>query len=197
MKTLVTISLLACFLSNGFAASSPARVRTLKDLNVISTRVLRRSVSTKFYNSLLISPVEGWVAVRGQLVGTRLGTLRITHSELNGAYDSLALELARNAQIAGYYAIDKQLRTGSVLFHVLIFRCADGPLVLSFPQLDEAGGDQVPYFGCAQLAVLKSDGKWTEIKGPRDLYGKGWEVRSNFNRSLTAIYKLDVLRMHF
>ncbi|MEY2496068.1 MAG: hypothetical protein QOJ45_2560 [Verrucomicrobiota bacterium] len=39
-------------------------------------------------------------------------------------------------------------------------------MALSFAHLDEPGGDQADYYGCARLAVLKADGKWTEIKGP-------------------------------
>jgi hypothetical protein len=57
-------------------------------------------------------------------------------------------------------------------------------LVLSFPTFEEPGGDQIRYWGCAKLPVLKSDGTWTEIEGPEGLQGKGWAVRMA-NRSLT------------
>lgn len=46
------------------------------------------------------------------------------------------------------------------------YQIADGTMALSFAHLDEPGGDQADYYGCARLAVLKADGKWTEIKGP-------------------------------
>lgn len=197
MKTLTITLLLVSFFSNCLAATPPTKVRTLKDLNVISTGVLRRSVSANFYKSLLISPVEGWVAVRAQLVGTHLTAMKIAHSELNHEYDALALELARTAQLTRYDRIDKQSLSVPVLYQVLIFRCADGPMVLSFPQLAEAGGDQLPSFGCARLAVLKSDGRWVEIKGPEALQGKGWAVGPTLNKSLAALFKLENLHMHF
>jgi hypothetical protein len=104
--------------------------------------------------------------------------MRVIHSELNGAYDQLALKLANEALIAGYYSIDRPNMGGSVLLHLLIYQIADGTMALSFAHLDEPGGTQSKYFGCARLAVLKSDGKWTEIKGPEGLQGKGWAVRA-------------------
>jgi hypothetical protein len=88
-------------------AAPPASARTITDLNVISARAFQRSISPKFYKSLLVSPVEGWVAVRGNLNGTRLSDLKVVHSELNGRFDQLALELAKDVHIAGYYSIER------------------------------------------------------------------------------------------
>ena len=69
------------------------------------------------------------------------------------------------------------LTGGSVLLHLLVYQTADGTMVLSFPTLDEPGGNQSYYWGCARLGVLKSDGRWVEIEGPEGLHGKGWAVR--------------------
>jgi hypothetical protein len=138
---------------------------------------LKRSISPKFYKSLLISPIEGWVVVRANLAGTHLSGMRVIHSELNGAYDALALELAKEMRIAGYQATDRPYRAPSVLLHLMIYQIADGTMALSFAHLDEPGGDQMEYWGCARLAVLKSDGTRVDIKGPESLEGKGWAVR--------------------
>jgi hypothetical protein len=107
--------------------------------------------------------------------------LKIVHSELNGAYDSLALERAQALTISGYYSLDKVSPTTSVLMHLLIYKIADGTMALSFARLDEAGGDQLRYYGSAVLAVLKSDGKWDEIKSVDSLQGKGIVLRSPKN----------------
>jgi hypothetical protein len=139
--------------------------------------VLQRSISPRFYKSLRVSPIQGWVVVRANLVNTRLGGVRIIHSELDGAYDQLALKLANEAVIAGYYGVEKPGMGGAVLLHLLIYQIADGTMALSFPTFDEPGGEQMRYWGCARLSVLKSDGKWTEIEGPSGLQGKGWAVR--------------------
>jgi hypothetical protein len=129
--------------------------------------------------------------VRGQLCGTRLSGIRIVRSELDGAYDTLALKLASEVVIAGDYTIEKPKMGSSVLMHLLIYRIADGTMALSFPHLDEPGGDQAEYFGCARLAVQKTGGQWSEIKGPEGLEGKGWAVRRSVRNNLKDALKME------
>ncbi len=192
MKPFLTILILVAFLHNAFATPPPAKGRKLGDLNVIPTRVLQRFISPKFYKTLLISPVQGWIVVRAQLSGTRLSGIRVIRSELNGVYDALALKLAKEVLIAGNYTLDRPNLGSSILLHLLIYQVADGTMALSFAHLDAPGGDQKKYFGCARLAVLKSDGKWTEIKGPEGLEGKGWAIRgSGLENNLAATLKLE------
>jgi len=175
------------------ATSSPAR--TISDIPSLPHRVLQRSISPQFYKSLLKSPLEGLVIVRGQLGRTaRLSGLRIVHSELGGKFDSVALERARNLTISGYYATDKLNPNANVLVNVLIYKIADGTAVLSFAQLDEPGGDQQNYYGNAVLEVLKSDGTWVHIPSIDSLEGKGLALRTFRNDSkltLREIYFLD------
>ena len=183
--------ILLTFAASTVAAPQPGQVRTISDLNAISTQAFQRSISPKFYKSLLVSPIQGWVAVRGSLSGTRLSGMKVVHSELGGRYDALALELAKEIQIAGYYSIEHPNFGGSVLVHLLIYQIADGTMALSFPQFAEAGGDQMEYFGCARLAVLKKNGTWTEIKGPDTLHGKGWAVRAGAKNKMLSVLKLN------
>jgi hypothetical protein len=189
---LVTVIILVLFPGSNFAAKPPTESRTLRDLNVIPTRVLQRSISPKFYKTLLISPVQGWIVVRAQLNGTHLSGVRVIRSELNGAYDALALKLADEVLIAGNYTIGRPNLGSSVLLHLLIYKVADGTMALSFAHLDEPGGDQADYYGCARLAVLKADGKWTDIKGPESLEGKGWVVRNGFKNNFEASLRMEV-----
>jgi hypothetical protein len=181
MKPLLSlICLLLSVPGSTFAAlPPPTKARTIADVSSIPPRVLQRSISPKFYKSLLISPIQGCVIVRAQLSGTRLCGMKVVHSELNGAYDSLALKRAEALKISGYSALDKLNPTGNVLVHLLIYQIADGTMALSFAQLDEPGGDQQEYFGCAVLEVKKSDGNWTEIKAVDNLQTKGLAVRKN------------------
>ena len=189
---LLILLVLVSFLGSSLAADSPVSGRRLTDVNVIPTRVLQRSISPKFFKTLLISPVRGWIIVRANLADTRLSGARVIRSELNGDFDALALKYAQDVRIAGYYSIDRPNLGGSVLMHLLIYRIADGTMALSFAHLDEPGGDQAEYFGCARLAVLKADGKWTEIKGPPGLEGKGWAVRApGLRNNLAATLKLE------
>ncbi|MEY2500823.1 MAG: hypothetical protein QOI07_1157 [Verrucomicrobiota bacterium] len=175
---LLTLLILLSLLGTGAAALPVAEGRKLTDINVIPTRVLKRSISRKFYKSLMISPIQGWIVVRANLSATRLSGMRVIHSELDGAYDSLALQLAKETLIAGYQSTDRPNRPPSVLLHLMIYQIADGTMALSFAHVDEPGGDQMEYWGCARLAVLKGDGTRIDIKGPESLEGKGWAVRS-------------------
>jgi hypothetical protein len=178
MKRLLVLLVTVVVAGKSFGSLPAESARTISNISSIPQRVLQRSISPKFYRSLLISPVEGYVAVRGQLDGTRLSGLRVVHSERNGEYDLLALERARAVTIAGYYGLDKLNKGGSVVVHLLIYKIADGTMALSFANLDEPGGDQQQYYGSAVLAVLKSDGRWTEIKSVPTLHGKGIAVQT-------------------
>jgi hypothetical protein len=176
MKAWLTILVLVSFLCPAVASETSSKGRTISELNVIPKRVLQRSISAKFYKSLLISPVEGWITVRGQLAGTHLSGMRIVKSDLGGAYDALALKLASEVRLGGQLTTERPNTMPSVLLHLLIYKIADGTMALSFAHFDEPGGDQMAYYGCAKLAVLKSDGRWTQIDGPASL-GTGWTVR--------------------
>jgi hypothetical protein len=183
---------LVLLLSVALLASASAARPTLPELKVIPLRVLQRSISPKFYKSLTISPVDAHLVVRGTLVGTHLSGLRIAKSEAAGRWDDLAMKRAREVEIAGNYTIESPNYGQPVLLHLLIYNIADGTMALSFAHLDVPGGDQDYYFGCARLAVLKADGKWTDIKGPPGLEGEGWAVRSpGFRNDIKASLKLE------
>jgi hypothetical protein len=193
MKPLLTLAVVAALLNTTTAATHKSvQGRKLTDLKVIPTRVLQRSISPKFYKSLLVSPLEGWLIVRGQLSGNRLSGARIVRSESQGLYDPLALQLAKEASIAGNYTLERPNTGSSVLLHLLVYKIADGTMVLSFAHMDEAGGDQADYYGCARLLILK-DNKWTEIKGPESLDGKGIAVRRGIKNNLSTSLKMEGL----
>ena len=191
MKPLLTLFCLFALVRSSLAAPQSAQGRTIKDIDVIPSRVLQRSISPKFYETLLISPIQGWVIVRGNLAGTRLTGLRVVHSEPNHLNDHLALQRASEVQIAGNYTLDHPNVQSSVLLHLLLYQIADGTLALSFAHFDGPGGDQMQYYGCARLAVLKNDGKWVDIKGPDTLEGKGWAVRQGIRNDLGSALKLE------
>jgi hypothetical protein len=182
----VVLCLLLTLGSHAFASNPPpGRGRTISEISSIPHQVLKRAISPRFYKSLLITPLEGYVLVRGQVTSTtHLSGLRVIHSELGGAYDALALERANAITISGYYSTDKIIQTGNVLVTLLLYKTADGIAALSFAQVDEPSGDQQQYYGCAVLAVRKSDGKWTEIKSVDTLQGKGIVLRNNKNSKI-------------
>jgi hypothetical protein len=199
MKTILLPALvLAVFLNSSSASPLSAEGRTIKDVSaVIPLRVLQRSISPKFYKSLRVSAIKGWVVVRAQLSGTHLSGSRVVRSSLDGAYDPLALDLANDVRIAGAFSTGKGVPTHNVLMHLLIYQVADGTMALSFAHLDQPGGEQMQYFGCAKLSVLKSNGRWTEIKGPESLQDKGLAVRdSGLGNDLKGNLKVENVMFH-
>ena len=192
MKPLVAVILFA-FVVNSQAKLPPAEGGTIKDVSaIIPLPVLQRSISPKFFKSLCISPIKGWILVRGQLSDTRMSGARITRSALKGAFDPLAMKLANEVRIAGRFSNGQIVPTSPLLMHVLIYQIADGTMALSFAHLDEPGGNQQRYWGCARLLVLKNDGKWVEIEGPEGLQGKGWAVRDpGLRQHMKTILQLE------
>ena len=193
MKPFLPILASLAVAHSSFAAPQAAVGRTIRDINIIPANVLQRSVSANFYKSLLASPIQGYVVVRAQLSGTKLTGLKVVRSEPNNANDHLALQRAREVQIAGNYTVESPNATPAVLVHLLLYDIADGTMALSFAHLDSAGGSQMEYFGSARLAVLKHDGKWVAIKGPAALEGKGIAVRQGARSDVSSTVKLERL----
>jgi hypothetical protein len=147
-----------------FAAPTPppAKVRTIANATNLASEPLRQLLSPKFYKSLSASPIEGWIIVRARLAETHFLAAKVIQSELNGTYDSLALELATHCEIKGNFTTGTHIPDRPVLLHLLIYNIADGKMALSFVHLADAGGNQGSYYGSPWLAVLKN-GKWTQI----------------------------------
>ena len=162
MKKWITIFFLSVFAIIRLQAQEPRRL--LGDIPGARESLLRM-VSPRFYKTLLISPVEGWIVVRGQLAaGTHMFGARIVHSELDGAYDQLALDLAKNLVVIGYPHVELGDATPTILLHVLIYKIKDGRLAISFAHFDTPGGSQMRYYGCAWMAVEKPNHLWEPIE---------------------------------
>ena len=148
----------------GVSTSWPAtrQVRTIGDIPE-ARAALQRGVSPKFYKSLLISPIQGWVTVRGELSGHHLAATKVVRSDLNGEFDSLALELANNLNVHAYNQSTTLASVRHVLVHVLVYQIADGKLTISFANFEEAGATQLKYTGAAWMAVLKRNHLWETI----------------------------------
>jgi hypothetical protein len=126
---------------------------------------LRRTVNAKLYRSLLVSPVETWIVVRGELAQDHLIGPRVVRSDLGGKYDSLALELANNLRILDYTRTERSNGAKGILVNLLIYDIADGKMALSFAYFPESGASQQRYSGAAWVAVSKGE-NWVPIKPP-------------------------------
>jgi hypothetical protein len=176
MKLLLCTALFStALLANSFAAvaAAPAVPRTIKDVPE-AREALRRTVSPGFYKSLEVSPINGWITVRGMLSGDHLVGMRVVRSEFSGRYDALAMELAKNLQIRTDKREGTLIPTRPVLVHVLVYYIADGNLAVSFAEFDEVGGSQLKYYGSAWMAVEKGENNWVTIQ-PK--WVSPWEKR--------------------
>ncbi len=191
MKPFIVLTLFLALSRPCMAASKEALGRTISDVDIIPTSVLQRSISPKFYKTLLVSPIKGYVVVRGNLSGTRMTGLRVVRSEPNNLNDHLALERSNEVTIAGNYSIENPNIPSAVLVHLLLYQTADGMLALSFAHFDGAGGNQMQYWGCTRMAILKNTGRWVDIKGPPGLEGKGLAVRQGIKNDLKTAMKLE------
>ncbi|HSH39049.1 MAG TPA: hypothetical protein VK993_09710 [Chthoniobacterales bacterium] len=80
-------------------------------------------------------------------------------------FDKPALELAKSFTISGFSHTDRQTPSMAVQLHLVVYKIADGTVVVGVPASDEAGGNQAYYYGSAFLAV-EQNRKWSQIKGP-------------------------------
>lgn len=199
MKTILAVVLSVFALIPASFAGFPASVKghTLAELKLLPAEVLQNNVSIRFYKSLLVSPLEGWVVVRGELSNAKIQSGRVIRSDLGGAFDKHALEVAKNLAISGDYRLDTNIKISPILVHTLIYKIADGTMTLSFVTLDRAGGNQMDYVGCAKLSVLKNDGHWVNIKGPEDVERNGLVIYSHgLENSIVALVRLDRVNFH-
>ncbi|HSH38477.1 MAG TPA: hypothetical protein VK993_06800 [Chthoniobacterales bacterium] len=188
MKTPLIIVASFLIVGSSFAGlPTSVKGRRITEVNLIPQRVLKKSISEKFYKSLMVSPIDGWVVASGKLSGTDVFGERIVRSDLDGRFNNAALQVLRDIKMMGDYKLDSQIKTSTVLLHMLVYEIADGTMVLYFATLGDAGSDQDDYFGAAKLAVLKKDGTWTEIKtadSGKGLYVRGAGLRSNGQAAL-------------
>ncbi len=173
------------------AVSAAEKTRTFADIPGLSDAILKRTVSRTIYRELRVSPVQSWIAVRGQLSGTRIFGARIFHSEDNGAYDKYALQLAEDWRIVGHYGADTLIPTSPIVLNVLIYQIANGTMAVSFPCFSEPGGTELEYYGAAKFAAQQIDGGWKDLALPQGPLKGAWVVRSGLRNNFELQMKLN------
>jgi hypothetical protein len=165
MRNFLAIPFTIPFLATAILAAptpTPAKIRTIANTPNFASEALRQLISPAFYKRLSMSPIDGWIIVRARVADNRLIAAQVAQSDLNGAYDSLALKLANEFEIQGIPTTGTHIPDRKALLHLLIYKLADGKMALSFVHLDDAGGNQGYYYGSPWLAVQKN-GKWKQI----------------------------------
>ena len=147
-----------------WAARLPARGKTIKNLSgTIPLEVFQRSVTAKFYQSLLVSPLNDWSMVRAQ-VRARLSGARVIHAAANPAYDALALKYASELPLVANDPGGRAGQSDSAIIHLLVYKIADGVMAVSFAYPESPPGPQTRTIGTVRLSVKTKEGPWTEIR---------------------------------
>jgi hypothetical protein len=110
----------------------------------------------------MISPITAWVVA---LVTNNGGTPKIVHSEAGGAFDPLALAMAKEWGALRYDTTESRVQSPALKVHLLVYKLPDGLMAVNF-----AHNDQAFYAGLQHTDVwvgVFKDGKWTKIGGTK------------------------------
>ena len=160
------LSLVLVGLSAECAGAEPSDLRgkTIKDLSgSIPLETFQRSVGPKFYRSLLVSPLADWSAVRARITGDRLAAPQVIRPAANRAYDSLALQFARDTTLVARDRGGRNRPAASAQMHLLVYKIADGFMAVSFAFPEATPGQQHTQLGTVRLSIQKAGGSWTEL----------------------------------
>ncbi|PYJ10520.1 MAG: hypothetical protein DMF06_06070 [Verrucomicrobia bacterium] len=146
------------------AAHPPASSRTILNLPNFPLQALRLEVGRKLYSSLAISPVSAWVMARAAVVNGHTMGAQIVHSEGNGVYDKMLLEMANGYTITGQNTTETRLAKDTLNVHLLVYEVKDGKMAVCFSHNDDARYNGVGQIGTAWVGVLQG-GKWVTISG--------------------------------
>jgi len=165
---------------NAFAARPNAPSKTIRDLSgTLPLELFQRSVTAKFYRSLLVSPLEDWSIVRAQTAGMRAGT-RVIRPAANPAYDALALKFANELSLVANDRRRSAEQRDSELLHLLIYKIADGVMAVSFAYSEASVARQIKNVGTVRVSIRTKEGRWTEITAPKTrsaLHERGRRLR--------------------
>ena len=140
----------------------PAAIRTIKNLPNFPIESLRVGLSRPIYRSLSVSPIAAWLVARAALAGGQSGGAKIIHSEGNGAYDAMLLEMANGYSVSGQNTTESRLQGDTLNVHLLIYEIKDGKMAVCFAHGDDARYQGYKQGGTAWVGVLQG-GKWNTI----------------------------------
>jgi hypothetical protein len=158
------LSLFAVLHSFAAAPPAPANARTITTLPDFPLRHLKMSINSKLYKSLVISPLTAWVVAEPPPVEG--SDSKILRSDAGGAFDKLALEMARAWGSVGYDTTESRVQRPTLRVHLLVYKIAGGSLLA----VNFAHNDQAFYHGLQKSDVwvgVYKNGKWTRIGGTK------------------------------
>lgn len=161
MRRLLAFLIIATAVQSS-AAPPAASIRTVQNLPNFPLQALRTGVGRKLYSSLSVSPVSAWLVARAALVGGRSMGAKIIHSEGNGVYDKMLLEMANSYSISGQNTTESRLASDTLTVHLLIYEIKNGKMAICFSRSDDARYVGYGQSGMAWVGLLQG-GKWVTI----------------------------------
>lgn len=156
-----------------FAAATPASARTVQQIPNFPLQALRSGVGQKLYSSLAVSPVSAWVVARALVANGHAMGAQIIHSEGNGVYDKMLLEIANAYTVTGGNTTETRLQKDTLNVHLLIYDIKDGKMAVCFSHNEDARYNGIGQIATAWVGILQG-GKWVTISGT---YPKKWGGR--------------------
>jgi hypothetical protein len=144
MKTLLTRLALLSVVATNLAAAGNVWARSMLDIPGLPVSGFQAHLPKEAYSRLVNAPIRAYILVRGQVSNNKVSGARIAHSEANGVYDKIAMQMATNMTV--YSDISSSRLHANVLIHVLIYGLPDNSEdALAIAQNDAVGSANLIY----------------------------------------------------
>jgi hypothetical protein len=144
MKFSFSKSLVLVFALGAATCPVTSSARTMLDIPGVPVAGLRTYLPTEAYAKLINAPVKAWILVRGQITNNKVFGARISHSEANGVFDKIALQMSNSMSV--YSDTTASRVPANVTIHVLIYGLPDGSEdALAVAQNDTVGAANLVY----------------------------------------------------
>jgi len=113
---------------------------------------LRTYLPHDAYARLINAPVKAWIVVRGQIIDNKVAGARVVHSEGNGVYDKVSVQLANGMELDAFTTGSRL--PPSVVVHILIYQLPKGEHAFCLAQNDTVGDANLIYSRSIKMRYL-------------------------------------------
>jgi hypothetical protein len=138
MKKFLPPSLIVAAAMICFPAIARTETRTIANTRAFASEQLQSEMPAKLYQSLANRPIEGWIKVSGFVSSSHFDSAKVVQSDLNGAYDSVALQIAKEANFYGVFQTGTLIPSKRVSLHILIYPAEGGKMILACMHAEQA-----------------------------------------------------------
>ena len=144
MKKFLTRTVAIAILITIVAAPANLSARSMLDIPGLPASALQVYMPHEAYSRLVNAPIKAYILVRGQVANNKVSGARVAHTEANGVYDKIAMQMATSMSV--YSDISSSRLHTNVLVHVLIYGLPDNSEdALAIAQNDAVGSANLVY----------------------------------------------------